>query len=110
MHRDPPRSDEPSDAGRVATLVGLLFGLAGMGSAGVAVALPALAADLGLSIGGRAWVISVYALTLAVATAVYGEVTDRPVSRAQASSVVARALSTMVDAGAVTLPDPVTLY
>jgi MFS family permease len=72
VHRDPPSSDEPSDAGRVATLVGLLFGLAGMGSAGVAVALPALAADLGLSTGGRAWVISVYALTLAVATAVYG--------------------------------------
>ena len=65
-----------TDAGRVAVLVGLLFGLAGMGSAGVAIALPALAADLGLSTGGSAWVISLYALMLAVATAVYGRVAD----------------------------------
>lgn len=65
-----------TDAGRVATLVGLLFGLAGMGSAGVAIALPALADDLGLSTGGSAWVISLYALMLAVATAVYGRVAD----------------------------------
>lgn len=63
-------------APRVAGLVGLLFGLAGMGSAAVAVTLPALAADLGLSTGGAAWVISVYALMLAVATAVYGRVAD----------------------------------
>jgi MFS family permease len=65
-----------TDAGRVAVLVGLLFGLAGMGSAGVAIALPALASDLGLSTGGSAWVISLYALMLAVATAVYGRVAD----------------------------------
>jgi MFS family permease len=52
-----------------------------MGSAGVAVALPALDADLGLSTGGSAWVISVYALTLAVATAVYGRVADLTGSR-----------------------------
>jgi MFS family permease len=65
-----------SDAGRVAVLVGLLFGLAGMGSAGVAIALPVLAADLGLSTGGSAWVISLYALMLAVATAVYGRAAD----------------------------------
>jgi MFS family permease len=66
----------PTDAGRVAALVGLLFGLAGMGSAAVAVTLPALAADLGLSTGGASWVISLYALMLAVATAVYGRVAD----------------------------------
>ena len=42
----------PTDAGRVATLVGLLFGLAGMGSAAVAVTLPEIAADLDLSTGG----------------------------------------------------------
>jgi MFS family permease len=66
----------PSDAARVATLVGVLFGLAGMGSAAVAVTLPALAADLGLSTGGSAWVISLYALMLAVATAVYGRLAD----------------------------------
>ncbi len=39
-------SPDSSDAGRVATLVGVLFGLAGMGSAAVAVTLPALARDL----------------------------------------------------------------
>ncbi len=65
-----------TDAGRVALLVGLLFGLAGMGSASVAVALPALASDLGLSTGQSAWVISLYALMLAVATAVYGRLSD----------------------------------
>lgn len=65
-----------SDAGRVAALVGLLFGLAGMGSAAVAVTLPAIAADLGLTTGGSAWIISLYALMLAVATAVYGRVAD----------------------------------
>lgn len=70
------RATPATDAGRVATLVGLLFGLAGMGSAGVAIALPALAEDLGLSTGGSAWVISLYALMLAVATAVYGRVAD----------------------------------
>jgi MFS family permease len=65
-----------SDAGRVAALVGLLFGLAGMGSAAVAVTLPAISADLGLTTGGSAWIISLYALMLAVATAVYGRIAD----------------------------------
>ncbi len=65
-----------SDAGRVALLVGALFGLAGMGSAAVAVTLPAIADDLGLSTGGASWIISLYALMLAVATAVYGRVAD----------------------------------
>lgn len=68
--------ETPSDAGRVAALVGLLFGFAGMGSAAVAVTLPAIAADLGLTTGGSAWIISLYALMLAVATAVYGRVAD----------------------------------
>lgn len=66
----------PTDAGRVAALVGLLFGLAGMGSAAVAVTLPAIADDLGLTTGGASWIISLYALMLAVATAVYGRVAD----------------------------------
>ena len=65
-----------TDAGRVAALVGLLFGLAGMGSAAVAVTLPAIAEDLRLSTGGASWIISLYALMLAVATAVYGRVAD----------------------------------
>ena len=67
---------EQTDAGRVAALVGLLFGLAGMGSAAVAVTLPAIAADLDLTTGGASWVISLYALMLAVATAVYGRAAD----------------------------------
>ena len=46
-----------SDAGRVAALVGLRFGLAGMGSAAVAVTLPAIAVDLGLTTGGVSWAI-----------------------------------------------------
>lgn len=66
----------PTDAGRVATLVGVLFGLAAMGSAAVAVTLPALADDLGLTTGASAWIISLYALMLAVATAVYGRLAD----------------------------------
>jgi MFS family permease len=65
-----------TDAGRVAALVGLLFGLAGMGSAAVAVTLPAIAEDLDLTTGGASWIISLYALMLAVATAVYGRVAD----------------------------------
>jgi MFS family permease len=71
-----PRVTTSTDAGRVAALVGLLFGLAGMGSAAVAVTLPAIAADLGLTTGGSAWIISLYALMLAVATAVYGRIAD----------------------------------
>jgi MFS family permease len=70
----PPKT--PTDARRVSALVGLLFGLAGMGSSSTAIALPVLAADLGVSTGVSAWAISLYALMLAVATAVYGRVSD----------------------------------
>lgn len=66
----------PTDSRRVASLVGLLFGLAGMGSSSAAIALPVLADDLGVTTGGSAWVISLYALMLAVATAVYGRLAD----------------------------------
>src|SRR3954453_6834998 len=65
-----------ADARRVSALVGLLFGLAGMGSSSTAIALPVLATDLGVSTGVSAWAISLYALMLAVATAVYGRVSD----------------------------------
>lgn len=64
------------DSRRVAVLLGLLFGLASTGSSAVAVALPALADDLGISIAVSAWVISGYALTLAITTAVYGRIAD----------------------------------
>lgn len=69
-------STTASDARRVSTLVGLLFGLAGMGSSSAAIALPILARDLDVSTGVSAWAISLYALMLAVATAVYGRVSD----------------------------------
>lgn len=62
--------------GRLGVVVGLLFGLAGMGSAATAIALPDLARDLGVSTATSAWVISAYALTLAVATAVHGRIAD----------------------------------
>ncbi len=72
----PEPGESARDARRVSVLVGLLFGLAGTGSAAVAVTLPRIASDLGLSTGGAAWVISLYALMLAVGTAVYGRVAD----------------------------------
>jgi MFS family permease len=73
-----PVNDAPAgtDAGRVALLLGLLFGAATTGSSASAVALPALADDLGISLALSAWVISGYALTLAITTAVYGRIAD----------------------------------
>ena len=47
-----------------------------MGSAAVAVTMPEIAADLDLTTGGVSWVLTLYALMLAVATAVYGRVAD----------------------------------
>ena len=67
---------KPTDARRVSALVGMLFGLAGMGSSSAAIALPVMATDLDVSTGVSAWAISLYALMLAVATAVYGRVSD----------------------------------
>ncbi|WP_460842663.1 MFS transporter [Nocardioides marmoraquaticus] len=61
---------------RLPLLVGLLFGMAGFGSSSAAIALPTLAADLGVGTGVSAWAISLYALMLAVMTAVYGRVSD----------------------------------
>jgi MFS family permease len=69
-------SSVAADARRVSTLVGLLFGLAGMGSSSAAIALPVLARDLHVTTGVSAWAISLYALMLAVTTAVYGRVSD----------------------------------
>src|SRR4249919_1341274 len=64
------------DSGRVSVLLGVLFGLAGMGSSSAAIALPLMGQDLGVGVGVAAWTISLYALMLAVATAVYGRVSD----------------------------------
>ncbi len=73
-----PPSGRPgaTDSRRVSVLVGLLFGLAGLGSSSAAIALPTLADGLGVSTGVSAWAVSLYALMLAVATAVYGRVSD----------------------------------
>ena len=74
---DAPAAAVPvGDSRRVSTLLGVLFGLAGMGSSSAAVALPILGPDLGVSSGIAAWTISLYVLMLAVTTAVYGRVSD----------------------------------
>jgi MFS family permease len=64
------------DSRRVSMLLGLLFGLAGMGSSSAAVALALLGEDLGVSSGLAAWAISLYVLMLAVTTALYGRISD----------------------------------
>jgi MFS family permease len=64
------------DSRRISVLLGLLFGLSGMGSSSAAIALPLIAEDLGVGVGQAAWTISLYALMLAVTTAVYGRVSD----------------------------------
>lgn len=67
---------EADDSRRVSYLLGLLFGLAGMGSSSAAVALALLADDLDVSAGLAAWAISLYVLMLAVTTALYGRISD----------------------------------
>ena len=47
-----------------------------IGSSAVAVALPEVAADLGLDKPGTAWVLAVFSLSFSVATAVFGRVAD----------------------------------
>lgn len=64
------------DSRRVSTVLGLLFGLAAMGSASAAIVLSDVAAEFDVSVGQAAWVISLYALLLAVTTAVHGRVSD----------------------------------
>jgi MFS family permease len=67
---------DADDSRRVSMLLGLLFGLAGMGSSSAAVALAMLGEDLGVSSGLAAWAISLYVLMLAVTTALYGRISD----------------------------------
>ncbi|WP_435771520.1 MFS transporter [Nocardioides sp. SYSU DS0651] len=64
------------DSRRVSLLLGLLFGLAGLGSSSAAIALPLMGRDLGVDIGTATWTISLYVLFLAVTTAVYGRLAD----------------------------------
>ncbi|WP_370247906.1 MFS transporter [Nocardioides sp.] len=66
----------PDDVRRVSVLLGLLFGLAGMGSAAASLALAPLAEAYDVPLGAAAWSISLYALMLGVGTAVYGRFAD----------------------------------
>ena len=73
----PRPGDLPSsDVRRVSILLGVLFGLAGTGSAAAALAVVPMAQSYGVSTGAAAWTISLYALMLGVGTAVYGRVAD----------------------------------
>lgn len=60
----------------VALLLGALIGLSGMGTAAVAVALPAIVDHFGVPADRGVWVISAYAISLAVGTALYGRAAD----------------------------------
>jgi MFS family permease len=60
----------------VALLLGSLIGLSGMGSAAAAVALPAIVDHFDVPADRGVWVISAYAITLAVGTALYGRASD----------------------------------
>jgi predicted MFS family arabinose efflux permease len=74
-----PPVAEPLDgstAKRTALVLGLLFGLAGMGSSGAALALAPLAEAYDVGMGAGAWTISLYALMFGVGTAVYGRIAD----------------------------------
>lgn len=57
-------------------VLGLLFGLAGTSTSGVTVALPQLAQQLGVSTAAATWVVSAYAIALAVATPMHGRIAD----------------------------------
>lgn len=69
-------SETIAPVSRVATLLGLLVALTVMGSSAVAVALPQLAAEMSLTTAGTAWVLAVFSLSFAVATAVFGRAAD----------------------------------
>lgn len=71
-----PATQQPDDSRRVSMLLGLLFGLAGMGSSSAAVTLSLMGDDLGVGPGLAAWTISLYVLMLAVTTALYGRISD----------------------------------
>jgi MFS family permease len=62
--------------GSLAVLLGLLFGLAGSSTSAVTVALPQLAADLDVDPATAAWIVSGYAVALAVATPTHGRLAD----------------------------------
>jgi MFS family permease len=64
------------DSRRISLTLGLLFGVATMGTSSAAVALPEVADHFGVGIGTATWTISLYALMLGVTTAIHGRLSD----------------------------------
>jgi MFS family permease len=64
------------DSRRISLTLGLLFGVAAMGSSSAAVALPAVAERFDVGVGVATWTISLYALMLGVTTAIHGRISD----------------------------------
>lgn len=60
----------------LALLLGGLFGLGGLGSTAMAVVLPQAADALDISLADSSWLISLYALTMAIGTPIYGRLVD----------------------------------
>lgn len=69
-----PRAE--THRGPLATTLAVLFGVTGLGSAAVAVALPVIAEDLNVTAGQAALVVSCYSLALAVGSAIFGRLGD----------------------------------
>jgi len=63
-------------AGPVGLLLGLLYGLAAVGTSAVAVVLPAAGAELGGGTTGTSWALTGYATTFGVTTALFGRAAD----------------------------------
>jgi MFS family permease len=59
-----------------ALALGTLWGLAAMGTSAASVVLGDLRADLGLGVSSVAWVLTIFALTFAAATPVFGRLAD----------------------------------
>ncbi len=59
-----------------ALVLGTLWGLAAMGTSAASVVLGDLQADLGVSVSSVAWVLTIFALTFAAATPVFGRLAD----------------------------------
>lgn len=70
-----PAPTDPSIP-RIALLLGSLIALTVIGASAVAVALPRLAADLGLDTAASAWVLAAFSLAFSLATALFGRLAD----------------------------------
>lgn len=74
---DAPTSPPAGSTSWLALVLGTLVALTIIGSSAVAVALPQLAAELGLDVAGKAWVLAAFGLTFAIATAFFGRLADQ---------------------------------